>query len=369
MMWLGILGVVLLLAVGGAAFLMNRALRFWFPKKIYAKNRWLGILSSAWPIAVCLPFLFVGVFAFVIAFIHLFVIWALTDVIAWAIRKLAKWERTARYLCGFIALAITAVYLCYGWIMAHTVLETDYRLVTEKATGQDTFRAVALADLHAGVTLDGDAFAEQCQRINDTHPDIVLVCGDFVDDDTSREDMIKSCAALGTLKPKYGVYFVYGNHDRGYFRSKTFSPEEFYNQLVANNVKVLSDEVVAITEELFLVGREDGSVRDRKSAAELMAGIAPSKYVIVMDHQPNDYDALAESAPDLVISGHTHGGHVFPAGQIGLLMGANDALYGLEERGDTSFVVTSGISGWAIPFKTFTVSEFVVIDIAQSVVG
>ena len=49
--------------------------------------------------------------------------------------------------------------------------------------------------------------------------------------------------------------------------------------------------------------------------------------------------------------------------QIGLLTGANDRRYGTERRGDTDFVVTSGISGWAIPFKTGTWSEYVVIDI------
>ena len=47
-------------------------------------------------------------------------------------------------------------------------------------------------------------------------------------------------------------------------------------------------------------------------------------------------------------------------------MGANDAIYGVSKRGDTSFVVTSGISGWAIPFKTGTFSEFVVIDLIKS---
>ena len=55
---------------------------------------------------------------------------------------------------------------------------------------------------------------------------------------------------------------------------------------------------------------------------------------------------------------------MFPAGQLGLLMHANDFNYGLTARGETSFIVTSGISGWAIPFKTGTRSEFVVIDIA-----
>ena len=97
--------------------------------------------------------------------------------------------------------------------------------------------------------------------------------------------------------------------------------------------------------------------------SELMKGLDKSKYTIVIDHQPNAYDEEADSGADLVLSGHTHGGHIFPAGQIGLLIGANDRVYGTEKRENTNFVVTSGISGWAIPFKTFTISEYVVIDI------
>ena len=83
----------------------------------------------------------------------------------------------------------------------------------------------------------------------------------------------------------------------------------------------------------------------------------------ILDHQPNDYANEAESGADLVFSGHTHGGHIWPAGQIGLLLGANDRVYGTEKRGNTEFIVTSGISGWAIPFKTGTFSEYVIIDV------
>ena len=89
----------------------------------------------------------------------------------------------------------------------------------------------------------------------------------------------------------------------------------------------------------------------------------PSRYAIVLDHQPNDYAAEAASGADLVLSGHTHGGHIFPAGQLGLLFGANDSIYGMQQRGDTTFIVTSGVSGWAIPIKTGCFSEFVVIDV------
>ena len=66
---------------------------------------------------------------------------------------------------------------------------------------------------------------------------------------------------------------------------------------------------------------------------------------------------------DLVLSGHTHGGQLFPLGYIGLLMGANDEFYGLHQRENTNFIVNSGISDWAIDFKTGTFSEVGIIDI------
>jgi hypothetical protein len=65
---------------------------------------------------------------------------------------------------------------------------------------------------------------------------------------------------------------------------------------------------------------------------------------------------------DLVISGHTHGGQMFPL-QLFELFGANDQIYGIEERGNTTFIVSSGIADWEVKFKTLTVSEYVVIDI------
>ena len=100
--------------------------------------------------------------------------------------------------------------------------------------------------------------------------------------------------------------------------------------------------------------------------AELTEDLDRSRYLIVLDHQPNDYDAEAAAEVDLVLSGHTHGGHIFPAWIVDRLMHYNDQRYGIEWRGESCFIVTSGISGWAIPFKTGCFSEFVVIDIANA---
>ena len=66
---------------------------------------------------------------------------------------------------------------------------------------------------------------------------------------------------------------------------------------------------------------------------------------------------------DLVFSGHTHGGQFFPINYLGEWTGLNDKTYGLYHSGNTDFIVTSGISDWAIKFKTGCVSEFVIMDI------
>lgn len=72
---------------------------------------------------------------------------------------------------------------------------------------------------------------------------------------------------------------------------------------------------------------------------------------------------MSEARADLVLSGHTHGGQLFPFNQIGKWVGAVDLVYGREKRSNTDFIVTSGISDWAIKFKTGTRSEYVVINV------
>ncbi|MBR6102036.1 MAG: metallophosphoesterase [Ruminococcus sp.] len=358
-----IIGVSIVLVLS-ILYLIARGRRISIVKKISEKSKLLGALCGFWPVVICLPLLIKNLYAFVIALIHLCLIWALCDLIGFIIRKVRKKEKRESYITGYIAVGITVCYLTVGWFFAHHVFRTEYTLKTAKELGADSLRIVAIADSHLGMTLDGDDFAEQCRRINEEKPDAVVVVGDFVDDESEREDMIKAAEALGSIETTYGVFWVYGNHDRGYYRHRNFEAAELTETLEKNGVKVLTDTAVPLGDNICLIGRLDKSFGERKSASELMQGIDSSKYVIMLDHQPNDYDAEATAGADLVISGHTHGGHIFPAGAIGLITKSNDRIYGTETRGETTFLVTSGISGWGIPFKTFAISEYVVIDIA-----
>ena len=355
-----ILGTALALSLAALVYLAVCFHRFSFIKGLEQKSRLLSWLAALAPLALLGCFALINVTALVVVLLHLMAAFLLCALAAFLIRRLAG--RDLPYdLRGAAAIALTAVYLGVGWYMAHHVFETDYRL--ESAKLKNDMRVVMLADSHLGITLDGADFAREMERVQAFSPDTVVLVGDFVDDDSSRDDMIAACRALGELETPYGVYFVYGNHDEGYYRFRNFDGAELRAELEKNGVVVLEDESVLLNDSLYLIGRQDRSNRLRAGIAALTEGLDPEKYMLVLDHQPNDYANEAAAGVDLVLSGHTHGGHVFPAGQIGLLMGANDALYGLERRGNTDFIVTSGISGWAIPFKTGCRSEFVVIDL------
>ena len=112
-----------------------------------------------------------------------------------------------------------------------------------------------------------------------------------------------------------------------------------------------------------MIGRQDASNQKRQDARDLTVEVDKDKYLIMLDHQPNDYKNEEKAQVDLVLSGHTHGGQLIPIGQVGVMIGTLDKTYGMEKRGNTTFIVSSGISDWAMKFKTGTISEYVVIDL------
>ena len=356
--WILLLAGVAALGLGAVFYLVTRIRRFSLLRELAKKNKALSWLLAIALVGLLFLFAFINVYSVVIIVLHLALFWLLCDLTAWIVRRIRKTE-SKRYFAGAIAILLTVVYLSAGWIAAHRIRQTSYTVETEKTT--EPLRIVLISDAHLGITLDGDSFKETMKQIQATEPDIVVLVGDFVDDDSTRADMEEACCALGSLHTTYGVYFVYGNHDNGYFTQRDFTAADLYSALTENGVTILEDETVSIREQYALIGRKDRSMHDRLPMDAL--SFDASRYTIVLDHQPNDYEAETAAGVDLVLSGHTHGGHIFPAGLIGLWIGANDATYGLSRRANTTFIVTSGLSGWAIPFKTGCFSEFVVIDI------
>lgn len=366
-MWAFIFLGMGILTLAVLVYLVSRFCKFAFVRRLAGGRKPLRILIAALFTAGIAAgcWIFIDMINMAIILVHLGAIWLICDGIG-CLPGLRERSRNS----GLCALLISAVYLSCGWYLAHHVWEKDYRITTEKEVGN--LRIVQFADSHVGTTFHAEGFAEQVARMQETNPDVVVVTGDYVDDDTTREDMIAACEALGSLKTTYGVYFAFGNHDKGYYGDmyRGYSGADLVAELEKNGVHVLQDEVVSLDDRFYLIGRKDRSEEQmgasRLTMEELTRGLDPERFSIVLDHQPHDYAAQEETKVDLVLSGHTHGGQLFPINYLGEWTGENEKTYGLEKRGSTNFIVTSGISDWAIKFKTGCKSEFVVIDIEEN---
>ena len=279
------------------------------------------------------------------------------------VRRFSKREFKVHWQ-GLCAILSSVLFLGTGYYLCASVVEKDYNLTTEKDTGD--IKIAMLSDAHIGTTFDGEGFAKHLKTIEAQSPDILLIVGDFVDDSSKKEDLEVACKTIGEMDLKYGAWFAYGNHDRGYFNHRDFTAEDLENILQENGIHILEDESVLIDDRFYLVGRADkGYNPDRLTMDELLQDLDTSKYIIVMDHEPADYDAEAQSAADLVLCGHTHGGQMIPITKFGVWSGIDDSTYGLEEHNNTNFIVSSGISDWAIKFKTGTRSEYVVVNVSS----
>lgn len=360
-----IFGTVFVVAIAALLYFVFGFHRFRLVKKIAEKNKVLSWFIAFIPVLVIIAFLVFKTVATVIVVLHLLAFWVICDLLGRIIRRLSNRTAMKVYCEGTIAIVITIVYMSFAWYLAHHVYETDYAIHTDKNIGADCLRVAMLADSHLGATFDGEGFAEHMKTLAATNPDVVVIVGDFVDDDTTKADMVIACEALGKLKPRYGVYYVFGNHDKGYYDSRDFKTADLVAELEKNNVKVLEDEAVMLNDKVCLLGRQDKSNRSRATMERLTSDLDMDKYIIVLDHQPADYDNQAASEVDLVLSGHTHGGWLFPVNIVSGLFGPDNRIYGTEKRGKTDFIVTSGISDWALPFKTGTIAEFVVVDITN----
>lgn len=370
-MWAILMIVLFFSAFAGIIYLINRIGKFGFLNKITKGKKWLRILISAVLVCGITVILWVawGSMNAIVCIMHLIIFWLISDGFFALIKKRRK-RSLKRYYAGAVALVFTIGYLGSGWYLAHHVWETDYQIQTDKEVG--SLRVAVFADSHVGTTFHGEGFAEHMKTIEEQHPDVVLIVGDFVDDDTTKEDMIACCKALGELDTTYGVYYAFGNHDKGYYppEYRGYDGNDLIVELEKNQVHVLQDEVELIADKFYIIGRQDKSeeyAEKRATMEELTANLDPDKFSIVLDHQPQDYAAQQNVNVDLVLSGHTHGGQLFPLMTIENLtkMTPDDRVYGYEQRENTNFIVTSGISDWAIKFKTGCKSEYLMIDIER----
>lgn len=345
-------------------FFLRRSVLFFFPK---AKRRSImmilggialvcGVLRlNKWGLSEFLLWHFVA-FAMLTDGIHLIVVYGLK-----------KNNRIWQYIVHTWVLPILMMIalLIYAYLDMTTVLDIRYTITTDKSLRPEGYDIVLMSDIHFGTTMDIKKFETLCKRVSDAKPDLVVLCGDITDDNTTKAEMQSLFAAARKIQSEFGILYVYGNHDRQpYYPTKKFTPQELEDAITSAGITVLSDETLTINDEIVAIGREDlgGSLtRNRASIQELTTEVDTNKFLLVLDHQPKDVENCANAGCDLQLSGHTHGGQVWPKCLINGIR--RDYYYGHETYKDYHIIISSGVGGWGYPFRTGSHSEIVTVHI------
>lgn len=252
---------------------------------------------------------------------------------------------------GGAALAIGSASVARGMAEArgtHEVVDVEVP-IARLPRALDGFTIVQLSDLHTGMTIDR-AFVERVvDQTNRLSPDLIALTGDLVDGKV--EDLRDAVAPLGQLRARHGVFAVTGNHE--YYAGA----DAWIAEITRLGARYLRNQRVAIGDgaaSFDLAGVDDHSASGWPGHGEdlpaALAGRDPSRALVLLAHQPRQVHRTAGHGVDLQLSGHTHGGQIWPWHYIVRLQ-QGGLLAGRYDCDGTQLYVTRGCGYWGPPVR------------------
>jgi len=212
----------------------------------------------------------------------------------------------------------------------------------------DGFRIAVVSDVHLG-PLAGRSRTERIVRmINEAEPDLVAIVGDLVDG--TVEELGHAAEPLRDLASREGTFFVTGNHE--YFVDDTVA---WLRELERLGVRPLRNESTPIRRgpaAFDLAGVNDVAGTSRSDGPDFdraMADVDPSRPTVLLAHQPVVVGESATHGVDLQVSGHTHGGQMWPFHYV--VRAVQPTLAGLSTVDGMQLYVTRGAGFWGPPVR------------------
>lgn len=219
------------------------------------------------------------------------------------------------------------------------------------------FRIAVVSDIHIGPILGRAHTRRIVEAINATRPDLVAVVGDLVDG--SVKDLGSAAEPLAGLEARHGSYFVTGNHE--YFSGAA----EWVDHVRELGLHPLENARVEIA-GFDLAGVNDVAGESEGQGPDFVRALGDrdrSRASVLLAHQPVVIDDAVKHGVDLQLSGHTHGGQLWPGNLLAGL--ANPTVAGLERYGDTQLYVSRGAGAWGPPVRVGAPSDITVVELAS----
>lgn len=307
---------------------------------------------------------------------------ALIDLLRWIYSKIFKDkynEFYARTICTLLIIVLTGVTSIYGIINAKIVRTTEYEITINKDGGNFKEMTIAMfGDPQFGYNIGEYHLKQAVDIINKNDVDIVCVVGDIFDNQYSAiKNPDKLIHLFNQIKSKYGMYAVLGNHDveEPILCGFTFNDGDLANKLAStemldfikkSGMVLLYDENVIINNSVNLYGRADqerpnlGNIT-RKESGDLFKEVDVSKPIMVLDHEPREYDELEKAGVDLMMAGHTHDGQLWPTKIATDIIWENP--YGLWVKNAFHAITTLGLGLFGPNMRVGTIAEVCIIRV------
>jgi len=258
-------------------------------------------------------------------------------------------------LLGIEILVTAVVIVIYGIFAAQNIKikELNLTLPNLPAAWQGK-TAVYISDLHLGV-IDNFRFAERiAERINDLHPDLLFIGGDFFDGQ-KNVDLDALAQIFGAIETPNGKFFVTGNHEQ--FGDDT----AFINTVTNAGITNLNNQLINLN-GLQIVGVDYRTAYSKNDFAAVLKKLEINKNQpsILLRHVPDKISVAEQAGISLMLSGHAHKGQLSPIQLIEILF-YDGFQYGLKNSGATNVYTSSGAGTWGPPMRILADPEIVKI--------
>ncbi|WP_030710540.1 metallophosphoesterase [Streptomyces sp. NRRL F-2580] len=219
------------------------------------------------------------------------------------------------------------------------------------------FRIAVVSDVHLGPVLGRAHTQRIVDTVNRTQPDLIAIVGDLVDG--SVPDLGPAAEPLRRLSARHGSYFVTGNHE--YFSGA----QQWIDHVRELGLTPLENARRALP-HFDLAGVNDIQGETEGKGPDFQAALGDrdrSRAAVLLAHQPVVIHDAVRHGVDLQLSGHTHGGQLWPGNYLAEL--ANPTVAGLERYGDTQLYVSRGAGAWGPPVRVGAPSDITVVELAS----
>ena len=220
--------------------------------------------------------------------------------------------------------------------------------------GAPKMKIALVSDSHVGMGVSLSRFDKALRKIEAERPDVIFLLGDIFE---YGPGLKKYAARLKQTNPPLGIYGVFGNHEYyvGYDHSKMLFKEA--------GVNLLENQTAALANGVQVAGVKDARTArvTAQDVTNLLAQTNPEKPLVFLSHTPLYAEEAAAAGADLMFSGHTHNGQIFPFKYLVKLQFPR--VYGLYDVNGMNFYITSGMFYWGIPLRFLAPAETPVIEV------